>query len=81
MAGITTQSQFNPAFNSPADIRNEDKVKKVVAQTVKKFGKLDILINNAGIFPKIKQLHEIDEFEWNEVLDEGISKGSYKKRG
>ena len=56
-----------------ADIRNENDVKKVVEQTVKKFGKLDILINNAGIFPKIKQLHEIEEFEWNEVLDVNLT--------
>ena len=42
------------------DIRNKEDVKKVVKNTIKKFGKLDILVNNAGIFPKIKQLHEIE---------------------
>ena len=51
------------------NIRNKEDVKKVVKDTIKKFGKLDILVNNAGIFPKIKQLHEISEDEWNEVLD------------
>jgi len=56
-----------------ADIRDEDDVKKVVEQTVKKFGKLDILINNAGIFPQIKQLHEIDESEWNDVLNVNLT--------
>jgi len=61
------------AVGITADIRNENEVKKVVDQTVKKFGKLDILINNAGIFPKIKQLHKIDEFEWNEVLDVNLT--------
>ena len=56
-----------------ADIKNENDVKKVVKQTIDKFGKLDILVNNAGILPKIKQLHEIDESEWNDVLDVNLT--------
>ena len=56
-----------------ADIRNEKEVQVVIEETIKKFGKLDILINNAGIFPRIKQLHEISETEWNEVLDVNLS--------
>ena len=55
------------------DIRNKDDVKKVVKNTIEKFGKLDILVNNAGIFPKIKQLHEISEDEWNQVLDVNLT--------
>jgi len=56
-----------------ADIKNKNDVKNVVNKTVEKFGKLDILVNNAGIFPTIKQLHEIDEDEWNEVLDVNLT--------
>ena len=33
----------------PADVSQEDQVKKVVEQTISQFGKIDILINNAGI--------------------------------
>ena len=32
-----------------ADLRKEEDIKQVVAQTVKKFGKLNVLFNNAGI--------------------------------
>jgi len=56
-----------------ADIRNEKEIQNVIEETIKKFGKLDILINNAGIFPRIKQLHEISEIEWNEVLDVNLT--------
>jgi dehydrogenase/reductase SDR family member 4 len=56
-----------------ADIRNEKDVKKVVSETIAKFGKLDILVNNAGIFPKIKHLHKIDESDWKEVLDVNLT--------
>uniref|UniRef100_A0A914W3W9 Uncharacterized protein n=2 Tax=Plectus sambesii TaxID=2011161 RepID=A0A914W3W9_9BILA len=31
-----------------ADVTNEEDTKRIVAETVKKFGKLDILVNNAG---------------------------------
>ncbi|MDO8609511.1 MAG: SDR family oxidoreductase, partial [bacterium] len=66
-------SQLSNTIGITADIRNENDVKKVVEQTIEKFGKLDILVNNAGIFPKIKQLHEIDESEWNDVLDVNLT--------
>lgn len=56
-----------------ADIRNEKEVQNVIEKTIAKFGKLDILINNAGILPRIKQLHEISESEWNEVLDVNLT--------
>jgi len=56
-----------------ADIRKTDEVKNVVSKTIEKFDKLNILVNNAGIFPKIKQLHEIDEDEWNEILDVNLT--------
>lgn len=55
------------------DIRKDQDVKKVVEKTIEGFGKLDILINNAGVFPKIKQLHEITEVEWNDVLDVNLN--------
>lgn len=51
------------------DIRRKTDVENVVKNTLEIFGKIDILINNAGIFPKIKPLHEISEEEWNEVID------------
>ena len=66
-------TQLSNTIGIPADIRNENDVKKVIEQTIEKFGRLDILVNNAGIFPKIKQLHEIDESEWNDVLDVNLT--------
>ena len=61
------------AIGIPADVRKTNDVKNVVSKTIEKFGKLDILVNNAGIFPQIKKLHEIDEDEWNKVLDVNLT--------
>ena len=66
-------NQLTNTIPISADITKEEEVKKVVEETIKKFGKLDILVNNAGIFPKIKQLHEISELEWNKVLDVNLN--------
>ena len=66
-------SQLKNTISISADIRKEKDVKNVVEKTIKKFGKLDVLVNNAGIFPKIKQLHKISELEWNDVLDVNLN--------
>ncbi|OHA78615.1 MAG: hypothetical protein A2V96_01300 [Candidatus Yonathbacteria bacterium RBG_16_43_6] len=36
------------AFFVQADVSKEDDVKRLVSETIKKFGKIDILVNNAG---------------------------------
>jgi dihydroanticapsin dehydrogenase len=55
------------------DIRKTKDVENVVKKTIETFGRIDILINNAGILPKIKPLHEISEEEWNEVIDVNLT--------
>jgi len=61
------------AIGIQADIRNTNDVRNVIKEIIKKFGKLDILVNNAGVFPQIKKLHEIEEEEWNEILDVNLT--------
>ena len=60
-----------------ANIRNTEEVQRVVKDIIKKYGRLDVLVNNAGIFPRIKKLHEIDDDEWEEVLDVNLT-GSFR---
>ena len=60
-----------------ADVKNSEDVKNVIKQTVEKFSRIDVLINNAGIFPKISKLHEISEKDWNDVLDTNLT-GPYR---
>ena len=67
------KSKISNSFGITCDIKKTNEVKNVVDETIKKFCRLDILINNAGIFPKIKKLHEIDENEWDEVLDVNLT--------
>ena len=56
-----------------ANIKDDTEVQNVVKKTIEKFGKLDILVNNVGVFPKIQRIHEISENEWNEVIDVNLT--------
>ena len=37
----------------------------MVEQAVEAYGKLDVLVNNAGILIRTKRLHEVSEMEWD----------------
>ncbi len=50
-----------------ADVTNAAAVAALVAQIVERFGRLDVLVNNAGI-EKSQALLEIDEASWDSTL-------------
>lgn len=56
------------AFGIRVDIRTSPEVKKMIEATVKKFGRIDILINNAGVYHGKDFLEQTEE-EWNEEID------------
>ena len=49
------------------DVTRESEVKRVFTEVRRRFGRLDGLINNAGIVGVNKPTHEITEEEWDEV--------------
>src|SRR3990170_7406653 len=49
------------------DVSNEDDVKRMVADTVAAYGKLDILVNNAAIVP-FKAWDDVDFAEWRRIM-------------
>lgn len=50
------------------DVSNAADVQRVVAKTTERFGRLDILINNAGVLGKGQMLCDIDEAEFDRVM-------------
>lgn len=49
------------------DVTKEAEVADVVNSAAKHFGKLDVIVNNAGISGTVKPTHEITEEEWDHV--------------
>lgn len=50
-----------------ADVSNRKEVKEMVNQIIDKYGKIDVLINNAGI-SQYKLFTDITDDEWEEVM-------------
>ncbi len=57
------------------DVRNYEEVENIIKKTLDKFGKLDILINNAGI-TRDGLLMRMSEQDWDDVLDINL-KGAF----
>lgn len=51
-----------------ADVSNREEVREMVEKAIEKFGRIDILINNAGILGKTINPREISDEEWDRVL-------------
>lgn len=48
-----------------ADVTKEEDVKRIVSETIEHYGKLDVLVNNAGMFDSVSILdpHAIEKFD------------------
>jgi len=56
----------------PTDIRRRDSIEAMVAATLAEFGKIDFLMNNAGIV-KWQPAEEVSEADWREVIDVNLN--------
>lgn len=60
----------------PMDILDSDSVNDAVSRTVEEFGKIDILVNSAGVHLKKDTLDVTDE-EWSRVIETNLT-GSFR---
>jgi NAD(P)-dependent dehydrogenase (short-subunit alcohol dehydrogenase family) len=58
-----------------ADVSNEDDVGRMVDETLDRHGRLDILINNAGLYASLamRSFTEIPLEEWRQVMDVNVA--------
>jgi 3-oxoacyl-[acyl-carrier protein] reductase len=61
-------SQGSDGLFIPCDVSISSQVQNMVEQVITKFGKIDILINNAAISPSENSIVDITEEEWDKVL-------------
>jgi 3-oxoacyl-[acyl-carrier protein] reductase len=62
------QAKGGSAFGFEADARSRDAMVKVVEDALSRFGRIDVLINNAGVYPRQPFL-EMTEEQWDTMHD------------
>ena len=63
------------ALTVRADVGRLGEVREMVATVARQLGPIDVLINNAGVFPRVPFL-DMTEADWDHVLDVNL-KGSF----
>lgn len=53
------------------DVANSTQVSAMVEKTVETFGRLDVLVNNAGIV-RVSRVEDMSEAEWDRVMDVNV---------
>ena len=57
---------------SVVDVSRSDQVERMVAETVSRFGRLDVLVNGAGILIRTPPLIEVDDIVWDLTMDTNL---------
>ena len=65
------KSMGSKAMAIQADVRSEEDVRRLISTTIDKCGRLDILINNAGVAYK-KRLEETTLQEYDKIMDTNL---------
>jgi NAD(P)-dependent dehydrogenase (short-subunit alcohol dehydrogenase family) len=56
----------------PGHAAREDDVRRMIAATLDRFGRIDVLVANAGINPSFDALTDLAEESWSRVLDTNL---------
>ena len=59
-----------------ADVSKRNEAQELVEYTIKKYGKIDVLINNAGI-SQIKEFTQITDEDWNNMINTNLNSVFY----
>lgn len=81
--GVVAALDINPALKGlfgkneileiVCDVTDKDQIQQAVSQTIRKFGGLDIVISNVGIFTANKNIEEISEEIWDRSLNVNLT--------
>ncbi|MBT8153503.1 SDR family oxidoreductase [Epibacterium ulvae] len=61
------------ALSFPCDVSNFSNVSAAVSQVCETWGKIDVLINNAGMIEPISRLADADPADWAKLIDVNVT--------
>jgi NAD(P)-dependent dehydrogenase (short-subunit alcohol dehydrogenase family) len=70
------QQQAGQAISFALDVTDQQAIERMVSETTRQFGQIDLLVNNAGIVGDEAPLWEVDAADWWHVLEVNL-KGSF----
>lgn len=75
---IAAKSGANSVASATFDVSDEKAVQKLVADTLERFGQIDVLVNNAALYAKLSpvKVTEIDTALWDQVMAVNV-RGSF----
>jgi NAD(P)-dependent dehydrogenase (short-subunit alcohol dehydrogenase family) len=78
VAAIAAKSGADTVASAVTDVSDEAQVKRLVALTVERFGRIDVLVNNAALYAKLPPVKatEIDVALWDQVMAVNV-RGSF----
>jgi NAD(P)-dependent dehydrogenase (short-subunit alcohol dehydrogenase family) len=69
----TAAAAGNGALALPCDVRDPVSVRALFAEIEQRFGRLDLLFNNAGVNAAALPMDELDPSQWNDVVDTNLT--------
>jgi dehydrogenase/reductase SDR family protein 4 len=69
--GVVTEFQKEGlnAIGIACHVGKEDQCKQLIAKTIKTFGRIDVLVNNAAINPVYSPIEEVDSVIFDKIMD------------
>ncbi len=73
------ENKYNNVYSFKADISNYDEVIKLIEFTINKYGKIDLLVNNAGI-DLVKTINDTTVEEFDNILKTNLYSAFYTSK-
>jgi NAD(P)-dependent dehydrogenase (short-subunit alcohol dehydrogenase family) len=61
------------ALAIPTDVRDPASVQALLAKTTAELGRIDLLVNNAGIFGRPAPIEDVADEQWRDVVDTNLT--------